>query len=238
MKSSSCARPLLGRIAKTMAGLAAMALAAPASAGLMLSKVIVDLPAGMPPREDIELWNTGGERMYVTAEPAQIIDAGKPTEQRVQAADPSQSGLLVTPQKLVIEPDERKLLRIASIVPAADRERIYRVTVKPVAGSIIAGQSALKVFVGYDVLVVVRPASISGDISGARQGRELTLHNGSNSSVEIAEGKQCDAGGSACAALPATRLYAGADWTVALPGDGPVTFRIIRGTTQTERRFD
>lgn len=238
MKTSHLSRSLLRRIATAMIGTAAIAAAAPAWAGLMLSKVIVDLPADAPPREDIELWNNGNERMYVTAEPAQIVDAGKPTEKRVEAADPSQSGLLVTPQKLVIEPDERKLLRIASIVPADDRERIYRVTVKPVAGSVTADQSALKVYVGYDLLVIVRPSIMSGDISAVRRGRDLTIHNGSSSSVELAEGKQCNTGGDTCATLPATRLYAGANWTVALPKDGPAMFRIIRGTTQAERRFD
>jgi hypothetical protein len=70
-----------------IAALAALVLvagsaAAPASAEMVLSKVIVDLPAEKPPRDDIEVWNDTPETMYVSAEPFMIIAPGTPDEQR------------------------------------------------------------------------------------------------------------------------------------------------------------
>lgn len=210
---------------------------APAHADLGLSKVIVDIAADAPPRDDIELYNSGTERLYVLADPAKIVDPGLPSEARQVSADPSVTGLLVTPQKLVLEPGERKLLRIASILPRDNAEHVYRVTVKPVAGDVTGGRSGLKVYVGYDVLVLVRPQGVSGELQARRDGNWLSFHNASNASMEIAQGKQCDAAGGNCQTLPANRLYPGADWSVSLPYATPVTYQTVQGGTVTERRW-
>ena len=136
--------------------LAAMALlalsAVPAQADMVLSQVIVDLQPGKPSHEDIEIWNDSPERMYAVAEPAQIQSPGTPTERRVTVADPGVSGLLVTPQRMVLEPGQRRIIRLAALLPRDMTERIYRVTVKPVAGPVTAETTALKVLLGYDVL--------------------------------------------------------------------------------------
>src|SRR5687768_18378081 len=85
-----------------------------ANAEMVLSQVIVDLLPGKPPREDIEVWNDGTERMYVLAEPFEIRGAGTPAEQRSPAGLPDESGILVSPQRLVLEPGERRTIRVAA----------------------------------------------------------------------------------------------------------------------------
>lgn len=211
--------------------------AMPASAGIALSKVIVDLTPDTPPRDDIEVINSGTDRQYVVAEPSEILHPGTPEEKRVDSPDPTVTGLLVSPQKLVLEPGERKLVRVAMIAPRGDVERVYRLAIKPVAGSVQSDQTALKVFIGYDALVIARPAVATGRISATRQGGTITFHNGSNASVEMFEGRQCDSGGRNCRSLPSNRLYAGADWSVPIPFGTPVEYKIQQAKASTQQTF-
>ena len=218
-------RRSLATAAVAVVGLAAQ----PAAANLVLSQVVVDLTPAGPPRADVEAWNTGAERMYVVAEPASIVDPGTPGERRVAGADPAESGLLVTPQKMILEPGERKLIRIAAVAPRAARDRVYRVTVKPVAGDVSAAGSALKVLVGYDMLVIVRPAVMAGEVAGRRDGTTLVLTNTGSTSVELYEGRQCTAAGGDCRPLPAKRLYAGATWSQTIDPARPVAYKVKTG---------
>jgi hypothetical protein len=102
----------------------------------------------------------------------------------------------------------------------------YRVTVKPVAGEVEGSESGLKLLVGYDLLVLVRPPVIRNSVRADRKGSELTLINQGNASVELAEGKQCEAGGKICRPLPAKRLYAGTSWTQKLSGSAGGEYRV------------
>lgn len=221
----------------TIGLIAALSLAAPASADLVLNQVIVDLAPDRVPRLDIEATNTGKERIYVVAEPSEIVHPGKADEARVANPDPGALGLLVTPQKMILEPGERKLVRIASIVPRSAAERIYRVTIKPVAGDVSATNTALKVLVGYDVLVIVRPTVMTGRVTGVRSGNRLTLTNTGTTNVEVYEGRQCDAAGAHCTPLPARRLYAGASWDQPIDPARAVDYRIKTGDKAEQKRF-
>jgi P pilus assembly chaperone PapD len=215
----------------------AFGLASLAQAEMVLSQVIVDLLPGKPPREDIEVWNDGAERMYVLAEPFEIRAAGAPEEQRVPAGPADQSGILVSPQRLVLAPGERRTIRVAAIGERPATDRVYRVAIKPVAGTVSAEESALKLFVGYDTLVLIRPERFTGDIEAQRSGRTLTLRNAGNTAQELFDGRQCDSGGGNCQALPAKRLYPGAVWEQALPFDTPVNYKAAIGPTIRERQF-
>lgn len=184
-----------------------------ARADIVLSQLIVELSPGRHAREDIEVWNNSSDRAYVATEPSEVIDAGKPTEHRLREADPAKLGLLVSPARMILEPGQRKIVRVAFIAPAADRERVYRVTVKPVAGQLSSDRSGLKILVGYDALVIARPLQRKSNVVATRNGEELRFTNAGNVSVELVGGQQCDAGGKNCTNLPAKRLYAGAEWT-------------------------
>ena len=58
---------------------------------------------------------------------------------------------------MIHEPGQRKLIRLAVIGLRPARERVYRVTVKPVTGELSASETGLKLLVGYDVLVLFSP---------------------------------------------------------------------------------
>lgn len=220
-----------------VAGMAAMLGAAPASADLVLSQAVIDLAPDKPPRFDIDASNTGTERIYVVAEPVEIVDPGKPGERRVGNPDPQALGLLVTPQKMILDPGEHKLVRIASIVPRSAVERIYRVTIKPVAGDVTAPVTALKILVGYDVLVIVRPTAMSGVVTGTRRGNALVLTNTGTTNVEIYQGRQCDAKGTDCKPLAARRLYAGASFEQPIDPARTADYRIKTADAVEQKRF-
>ena len=197
-------------------------------AELVLSQLVVDLPAKAEQRSDIEIWNNSDERTYVATEPSEIIDAGRPGETRRSEVDPEKRGLLVSPSRMILEPGQRRLLRVAPIGPRGNRERVYRVTVKPVAGELASEESGLKLLIGYDVLVLLRPATIQPALRATRSGNRLTLRNDGNASVEILSGKQCNAS-NACTELPGKRLYSGAAWTQDLKSAAPVEYVILSG---------
>ena len=195
-----------------------------ASAEITLSQLIVELTPGSAAK-DVEVFNDSDERAYVTIAPREIIRPGQADESSSSPADPERLGLLVSPRKLILEPHQRRLIRIAGI-GSTSFERVYRITVKPDVGDIKADATGLKLLVGYDMLVIARPAvSQSANLVGVRAGNQLTISNLGNASVELDGGQQCRVATSDCRDLGGKRLYAGASWKVTLPFDTLVRFK-------------
>lgn len=207
---------------------------APASADLVLSELIVELQPAKQLRDDVEIWNNSPDRSYVAVEPREIVNPGLPSQSEKKDPDPQKLGLLVSPARMILEPGQRKLLRIAMLSSDADKEHVYRVTVKPVVGGIESSDTGLKVVIGYDVLVLVRPAQPAPRVTAARKGRELTFSNSGNVSVEVVEGRQCANARTQCAPLPGKRLYPGASWTVDLPSDLPAQY-VLKSPGRSDR---
>lgn len=198
---------------------------APAQAQLAVSQLIVDLKPAPARSQDVELFNESAERSYVSIEPREIIDPGTPGERSIASPDPEKLGLLVSPRRLILEPGQRRMVRIARIGPDASAERIYRITVKPVVGD-VAGETGLKLLVGYDLLVLARPPRTTRQIDVNRTASSLSITNRGNASVELVDGRQCDVAGGACQKLPGKRLYAGATWRQDLPARGSGEYRV------------
>ena len=206
--------------------LVAVGLSVPADAELVLSDLVVELQAGKNSRKDIELWNNSDGRSYVEISPAEIVNPGKANESRRQALDPEQLGLLVSPNRMILEPGQHKVIRVAAIAAPGDRDRVYRITVKPVVGDVSGEHTGLKLLIGYDVLTIVRPANPNPKIVGLRDGRTALIRNEGNASAELINGKQCNSAGGQCVVLPGKRLYAGAEWRLPLEGEGLVEFSV------------
>jgi P pilus assembly chaperone PapD len=207
-----------------------------AHAELVLSQLIIELTPAQDPRADVEVWNNGDERAFVAVDPREVTEAGKPSESTRIDPDPERLGLLVSPARMILEPGQHKLLRIAAIAPT-ERERVYRVTVKPVVGQLSSQNSGLKLLVGYDVLVLARPSQPKPHLSGVHSGNKLTVRNDGNVSVELVDGKECDALMKVCRALAGGRLYVGAEKTVDLAADKRAEFKIKIGTSVTKVQF-
>lgn len=212
-----------------LAACGALAAGYPARAEMVLSQVIVDFADPAQSHDEIEIFNSGEERLYVLVEPSRILDAGTPEEQRVAITDPEAAGLIVSPRRLILEPGERRVVRVAVLGPPPALDHVYRVAIKPVVGAVTADTSALKVLVGYDALVIRRPASVVGEIKSDRLPNKLLVENATNTAREFYDGTQCDAAGENCVALPATRLYPNAKWEIELPYDTQATFKTAWG---------
>ena len=198
----------------------------PARADMTLSKVVVDFTSARASRDDIEIVNAGDDILYVSIEPSEIVDPGGPNERRVANPDPRQLGLLISPKRVVLGPGERKVVRFSLLERPHDRDRIYRVTIKPVVGELVARQSALKVVVGYDVLVIARPQNARPLLELSRHGSTVEVRNVGNTNALLFNGRQCDDAEAECADLPSRRIYAGGTWQFELPASGEARFMV------------
>jgi P pilus assembly chaperone PapD len=204
---------------------------------LSLTPVILDFAPDQPSRGDIELFNDGSERLYVVVEPSLIADPGTPREKRVQDIDPQKLGLLATPNRLILEPGQRKYVRVAALSDPGEIDRVFRITIKPVVGDVAAKATGLKIMVGYDVLVIQRPGNPLASITGTRVGKSLQLKNVGNTNAELFNGRQCDPAGRNCTSVQGGRLYAGATRDLPMVRDGPVTFSTKIGGEVATLRF-
>ena len=207
--------------------------AVPAHANLMLDKVIVDLETSQLPRDDIELLNEGSERMYVLVEPFLVRNPDTENEERILQGVGDPSKLLVSPRRLVLDPGERRLVRLAVIGEQPSEEHVFRVRIRPVVGEMEAETSGLQVVVGYDTLVIVRPGAITGELAVSRNSDHITVVNRSNVSQEFYDGRICKSDGSQCADLSPNRLYAGEVWQIDADDNAQVSYtRVVDGRSQ------
>lgn len=217
-------------------------LSAPAGAAMSLSRAVVLFQPGEPQRQDIVVRNPDAEPIYVKVEAAEIINPGKPDQQRRVPREPEDIDLLVTPNRLVLQPGQEKVVRLVSLKPPGDRERIYRVNLTPIVGKVESEtQMAIKVVVAYDALVVVEPLKPKPSLLARREGRRLTLSNNGNVYVLVSNGKQCPVEGAAedqCLPLQGTRIYPGVEWSIDLPYDQPAFFDIESLQKHERRRFE
>jgi P pilus assembly chaperone PapD len=211
--------------------------AQPARADLVLSQLIVELSPARTPVTDVDVWNDSPDRAYIASEPREILNPGTAAQGARKDPDPEKLGLLVAPARMILEPGQHKLLRIAAIGPASDRERVYRLTVKPEVGRLQSDKSGLKLLVGYDLLVLVRPDAAHPHVSARRSGNSITFSNDGNVSVELADGRECRSPGKDCAPLPGKRLYAGAQWTEPLKAQGAVEYSVISPAGRARQLF-
>ncbi len=210
----------------------------PVRASMTLSKVIVDFAPSQPSRDDIEITNRGDEVLYVSVEPFEVLDPGQPGERRVTNPDPRVLGLLVSPNRLALGPGERKIVRFSLLERPVDADRIYRVAIQPVVGELTAQRSALKVVVGYDVLVIARPLDGRPVLSVSREGVDLEIRNLGNTNALLFDGRQCDEDNETdCVDLPTKRIYPGSSWQVQLPGEGPARYLVSSGSGTTTERY-
>ena len=93
--------------------------ALPAQAQISVSEMVVDIPPGRP-LHDMIVGNVGDDIAYVQVDVIEIIDPGTPEQSFVEGQNANEAGLLTTPNRLVLNPGDRALVRIAPIKIALD----------------------------------------------------------------------------------------------------------------------
>ncbi len=218
-----------GRKTTLAALLAAFLCTGAGHADMVLSDIIVDLQAPGQMRHDIEVWNNGRDSLFVEVEATRVVDPSGDETKRETLDDPRTAGLLASPKRLAIGPDERKRVRLVARQMPTDEDLVYRVAFVPKENKTSTTQQlAFKVLVGYEVLVLIRPPNARPELVVSRDGRKLHFENNGKSSVLLRKLEACAAGpvvaaeDEGCQELPGNRLYAGEAWDVDLPGNGPV----------------
>lgn len=199
---------------------------APARANLSIDRLWVDFDSSHSGRADVVIRNDGTERYYVTVAASEILAPGTDHEQRVTPSDPNQLGLLVTPNRIVLEPGALRSIRIVSLNENLTHDRIYRILISPQVGEIRAPQTpeeqeqqdrqvVIKLLAAYDVLVVARPPQAHPNLQATRTPTEVVLSNTGNTNVLLANAYVCPPSVTnaetheGCQSLEAHRLYAG-----------------------------
>ncbi len=198
-------------------------LGSPLYAQMVLSDIILDFENGKQLRRNVEVKNTGKETLYISVTVNEVIKPGKTKLQRRELKNPRTASLLVSPKRMRLRPGQRRLLRVVVRKPAIKKDRIYHVTVKPVIGKVKSKQNmAVKIMIGYEMLVIVRPPNAKPRLRVRRSGKFLKFFNAGNTNVLLRRIRQCNKNKSNCVDLPSKRIYAKQRWKVKLPRKGPV----------------
>ncbi|MEQ8559196.1 MAG: hypothetical protein RIB03_12835 [Henriciella sp.] len=204
----------------------ASAIAAGASAQLAIDKLWIDFDEQRDTRGDLLLANESDERYYISVDPVEIVNPGTDEEERVSYADPEELGLLVTPNRLILDPGQSRSLRVIRISGDMSRDRVYRVRIEPKVGEIRAeGFEAeramvLKILTAYEVLVTSRPLNPSYELDSSRTEDAITLSNAGNSNALVYDAYLCPAGkepgadDAACNKVSTRRLHPGNQWKI------------------------
>jgi P pilus assembly chaperone PapD len=213
-------------------------LASTTQAAMLLDKAIVHFGPGAPSRQDVEIRNPDKEPMYIKVEILEVLNPGAENEERKVVTNPKAAKFLVTPSKLVIPPGGRKSVRMLNIgkLPV-DKDKVFRINLTPVTPDVEAKQMAIKVVVGYQLLVLIQPNTPKADIQATRDGKKLVLHNAGNTNVLLRSGSNCPKQApppakpstEGCVEMQSKRLYAGNTAEVELTYDTPVEYFMAIG---------
>jgi len=198
-------------------------------ANLSIDKLWVDFEAGESGRSDVVIRNDSEDRYYISVTVSEILNPGTEDEERVQEVDPEKIGLLVTPNRIVLDPGSIRSIRLVSLNQALPKDRVYRVLISPQVGAIKAKANAedeqsiaIKLLAAYDVLVVARPNGSAPEIESERNAERVTLKNVGNTNVLVLDGFVCpeEAGDEpsvdTCTVFPTKRLFSGGEMDIDL----------------------
>lgn len=210
-------------------------------ADMVLNKSIIYFEPGSSNREDLEIQNVGDTPLYVQITPKIVRNPGTEEQVREVFDNPKEAGLLVSPNKLIVPPKGRKLLRFVNLNKNIQEERVYRVSVTPVVGDLTAQQTGVKLLIGYEVLVLVHPVDGNFELIHQRTSNQLTISNHGNQNVLLRKGSQCAPGvedEALCTQIAGKRLYPGNTWSTELEKDLPVTYFLSKGKEHSVQTFE
>ncbi|GAB5454041.1 MAG: hypothetical protein Hens2KO_02700 [Henriciella sp.] len=212
---------------KSLIALAFAAIAIDAArAQLNINPAVMSFQGAEDTRQDIKVKNTSARTQYLTVSAARIAEPGIYPETYLESPDPKQVGLLVAPRRIVLQPNEERVIRVILLEDAPERDKAWRVRIAPTIGEIQSEKSVAVPLLSFKALVIAQPDHPTVDIVGERTGRILTLVNRGNSNATLSDGQQCSEDKTACQRIGGKRLWPGLEWTTELPTEAPVTFKL------------
>lgn len=199
-----------------------------AHAQLSVNKSVLEFSAEQK-IQDIEIFNSGQFKIYVDMKVAEIMNPEQAKPERVDLTDPRTAAILVTPQQVMVPPGQRKRVRVILRGAPEIRDRVFRLAIKPYTGDVkvdnagsFGKTSAIKVLLGYDLLLLSRPLDIKPKLEVSRTEQHITFTNSGNTNILLRRIVQCPQDKSDCSELQPNRLYAGETLQLELPFKGSV----------------
>lgn len=179
--------------------------------------------------KNIDVVNFGDNNAYVEVTPYAVEKPGTDKEQRIRIYNPEKSGIVVSPNHLIIPPHQHRYVRIFLTHALGNSERIYRINFIPkIAGVLIRHKMGKKFFgihliVGYGALVIANPQKPQPLILFSRRKQDLFAENRGNTNIEVLDIRQCY--NHHCITLPGKRLYSGQHWKWHIPYAQPIIIK-------------
>ena len=216
------------RLVRTLVALVALCALLPAHAQLTVDQAVLEFGDGTRTR-DIEVGNSGDFPLYLDMSVAEILEPHSAEPVRREFDDPRTAPVVVSPKQVLLRPGARKRLRVIMRERSADEDRVFRLAIKPYTGKVNvngadpdARASAVKVLVGYDLLVLSRPSEPEPKLDVTRTDGAIEFRNAGNTNILLRDIRQCDASvPDDCVELEPNRLYVGETYRVELPRRGP-----------------
>jgi len=210
-----------------LCGLIVMLASSPSHADVQLSDFFVDLSEDSRVNA-IYAANQGDETLYLKITATEVIDPASTEPTIRDVKNPRELGLLVSPQRLVIQPGDEGRIRLVALAEPQE-DRFYKIAVEPVTGALETdGQVGVKIMVGYSAWAFIRPKGAEPIVSATRDGRMLTVMNSGATLARMTAGKQC--AGVICEQIDTFRVLAGQEKTIELPhADRPASFKVRWG---------
>lgn len=216
-----------------------LAIPAQAQAEFMISTAIIEFNDQTGTQQDIELVSRSEENDYIQTELYEITAPGTPNEQRDLIDDPKNSPVLVTPNKTVLNANGRRILRLILLRERDAQEHIYRAVIKPVIKGLQSNSKmGLKILVGYEVLIIVRPLNPQVTINMRRNDKKLHVHNDGNTNILLQSGQQCNGDKNDCKDLPILRVYPKTAAIIDLPSASKGIYYIWNGIELSQQEFN
>lgn len=176
--------------------------------------------------QDVDVVNSANHRIFLKLTVAQMLNPESAEPKRFELNDPRTAPILVSPTQMMLLPGERKRIRVILRKVPDQNDDIYRLAVRPFVGEVDLDDSnnekasALKVLLGYDLLLLARPENAFAKLHVTRTDSTLTFENKGNTNVLLRRLTQCTAVEEECEELRPNRIYAGERYQIELPKVG------------------
>jgi len=206
------------------------------SASLLVDKAIVIFDKQTDNKLDITVINDDPDaKLYVKVDAFEVQSPGTMDETLIPFDRTIVPEFIATPNKLVVQPGSKSLVRLMNLIPISDVERIYRINFLPIARPIeleapqVEGgvRPVLDIIIAYQVLAIVLPRNPVSVPRIERHKTLVTISNNGNANFLLTRGRQCNPINAVeCSELPHKRIYPGNTWELNLPYDAPFSYDI------------
>ncbi len=179
-----------------------------------------------------------------------IGDPNSPTVEFQPGDNPQQFGLLVSPTKFAIKPNNSITVRVSNLNPNPTQDAQYTILFTPVSNpnasssdtSTSTNNSSSKVnlnmhvVVSYQTSVFVVPKNITMKVCTKTTGNNVTVNNQGNTFIQMTNGQLCNTQGQNCnpfASYDYKLIPAGNSFTLQIPQAGVVTYTVNYGNGQS-----